>query len=185
MKQRYFYIAVTAVTAVLCLAGCGEDNNSSFSASNNKTAFAAKGASPAAGVYAGGADKVVAEKHSPGEKTETAVTTLTPFQTFVRMTALFGKGNDDENDDEIEYEDKNTDDDEEDDDNWFPAHSPFNMDEGEEDSFFEGTWYRFNNDGETRRTVVTMYEHITTQPGLKDSVKEPDKDKKKNTNPAG
>lgn len=158
MKQRYFCAVVAAVAALMCIPGCSEESSSTVVSRENTVYTQEK--SPAAGAYGG---KKVVLQHKPGEN-DTSESSFTPFQTFTRMTELFGENGNGSADENSSEEPQQTE-------------APVS---GNDDNaaYFGGTWYRFHRDGETYTTAITMYEHIASSSGLKDSVKEPDRTKK-------
>ena len=147
MNNKYFYIIVTLVTVLLCLPGCNETNIAETETTKSS--------------------EIISNTDNNDEQlsSETTVTTLTPLQTFERITAL--KKDVTENDetekitktsnkktDEERVSPKDTDIT----DGWFSAHTMFKINTIEDDSRFDGTWYHFSFDENNETTSSTVVE---------------------------
>ena len=155
MNMKKFCGIAAAVTVMLCAAGCGDDSSSEIYLNNTGMNVAGKNQSPAAaaGGYRAGSSREIlvtagtAEKGAEGAEAVTSYVTEEDYS----MRGNYGDGRSE----------------------WFNAHTLFNMEEGDDDSFFSGTWYRFNNHGETYTSTVVMFETIPNT-GLRDEQKMPD-----------
>ncbi len=148
MKYRYFYAAVTVAAVLLCIPGCSEG------ASENTTPKTALSES----------SENDSDSNEPSETT--AVSTLTPLQTLIKITDF--PENTVENLETEESFEENDDDEKitEASDRWFSAHSIFTMKmQGEKDFSDDDkneTIFRFSSDSETTSTKASA-----AQPSIK------------------
>ncbi|MGN0614071.1 MAG: hypothetical protein ACI4JB_09260 [Porcipelethomonas sp.] len=147
MKKRFFYGMISAVTVLLCIPGCTEGT-----------------------VSEGESDKraIDADESSVEREAETTVTTLTPLETFERLTAFqyrFGEETtaaEDKQEKMQETESNESD--------WFSGHKLFEIetyeshDSDDSDGFIE-TWYRFQRDEETDGTTIVVIETQAAETG--------------------
>ena len=163
--MKTFYAVATALTVTLCLGGCGSDDSSEGFRYKIGQGGADVRKSPAAadnyavGGYVTGSRRETLVTAPVGGDSNNAETVLPDPQPSQGQTTedISNRGN---------VSDERS--------QWFAAHTLFNMQPGEDNSFFSGTWYRFNNSGDTYTTTAVLFEPRVSSTGLKDSQKMPD-----------
>lgn len=141
MKKNLFYSVISVATAIICFTGCTES-----SASDSKS------------------DKRALDEESTQKNTaaQTTVTTLTPLQTFAKITAIEST---EASETIAEAQRQTTQAADNSKDNWFEQNKLFELDVMENNSSSHvQTWYRFPGNEDTTTTVSVTQTPTKEQP---------------------
>lgn len=139
MKYRYFYTIVTAAAVLLCIPGCSEGASENTS---SKTVLSESSE----------------EDSDSKQAVETTISTLTPLQTFIRITGFPEKTDKSSEAESFFEKEENIEAITDYSDQWFSAHTIFTMKMREEEnsSSENETWFRFSWSSETTATKASV-----------------------------
>ena len=156
MNMKYFCGIMAALTLTLCAVGCCGDDDSQpeIYLNNDNGMYVGQSPAAAAGGYRSGYSREVLVTAGTGEQESESIDDA--VTAYVTEEDYSNRGNVDQGRSE-----------------WFAAHTLFNMEPGDDTSFFKGTWYRFNGQDDTYTTTVAMFDPIV-RTGLLSEQKMPD-----------